>query len=60
MKIAFCNEVFGNWSLEKQFECIASAGYDGVELAPFPLDEAFSSGAEANADVKRISAARRR
>ena len=59
MKIAFCNEVFGNWALEKQFECIASAGYDGVELAPFTLDEAFSSGAEANADVKRISAARR-
>ena len=38
MKIAFCNEVFGNWPLEKQFESVASAGYDGVELAPFTLD----------------------
>ncbi|MBO7724908.1 MAG: sugar phosphate isomerase/epimerase [Thermoguttaceae bacterium] len=59
MKIAFCNEVFGNWPLEKQFESVASAGYDGIELAPFTLDEAFASGAEASADVKRISAARR-
>ena len=59
MKIAFCNEVFGNWPLEKQFEAVASAGYDGIELAPFTLDEAFASGAEANADVKRISGARR-
>ena len=59
MKIAFCNEVFGNWPLEKQFACVGESGYDGVELAPFSLDEAFMSGKEKNADVKRIGASRR-
>ena len=59
MKIAFCNEVFGDWALEKQFESVAEAGYDGIELAPFSLDDAFSKGAEKNADVKRIPAAKR-
>lgn len=59
MKIAFCNEVFGNWPLEKQFECVAASGYAGIELAPFSLDDAFAKGVEPNADVKRISAAKR-
>ena len=55
MKIAFCNEVYGNWPLEKQFEFTAGCGYDGVELAPFSLDEAWVSGAEKSADVRRIT-----
>lgn len=59
MKIAFCNEVFGDWPLEKQFACVRETGYDGVELAPFSLDEAFVSGREKTADVKRISASKR-
>ena len=60
MKIAFCNEVFGDWPLEKQFEIIASAGYAGAELAPFSLDDTFVRGEEASADVKRISASKRK
>ncbi len=59
MKIAFCNEVFGSWPLEKQFDFTAQCGYDGVELAPFTLDEAWQQGKEPYADIRRISSAKR-
>ena len=54
MKIAFCNEVYGNWPLEKQFAFTAECGYDGVELAPFTLDAKWVSQEEKCADVTRI------
>jgi sugar phosphate isomerase/epimerase len=38
MKYSICNETYGDWSLEKTCEDIASHGYDGVEIAPFTLD----------------------
>ena len=60
MKIAFCNEVFGEMPLEKQFAIMADAGFDGAELAPFTLDDAWVSGAEKTADVRRIDAAERK
>ena len=37
MKYSICNETYGDWSLEKTCEDIASHGYDGVEVAPFTL-----------------------
>lgn len=40
MKIALCNEVFGTMPLEDQCELAARLGYDGLEIAPFTLDEA--------------------
>lgn len=54
MKIAFCNEVFGKMPLERQFEIMAESGFDGAELAPFTLDAAWVSGAEKNADIRRL------
>lgn len=40
MKIALCNEVFGDMPLERQCELAAQLGYDGLEIAPFTLAEA--------------------
>ncbi len=40
MKIALCNEVLADLSLEKQCELAAHLGYDGLEIAPFTLAEA--------------------
>lgn len=37
MRLAICNEVLRELSLEAQFEHAAALGYDGVELAPFTL-----------------------
>lgn len=59
MKIAFCNEVYGNWPLEKQFAYTAECGYDGVELAPFTLDRKWVSGEEKCANVTRITPSER-
>ena len=40
MKIALCNEVLGELSLEAQCELGARLGYDGLEIAPFTLAKA--------------------
>ena len=39
MNISVCNELFGDWDIEKTFDYAAQLGYDGVELAPFTLGE---------------------
>ena len=39
MKIALCNEVLAELSLERQCEVAAALGYDGLEIAPFTLAE---------------------
>jgi sugar phosphate isomerase/epimerase len=40
MKLARCNEVLGELSLEAQCELAARLGYDGLEIAPFTLANA--------------------
>ncbi len=40
MRIALCNEVLAGMPLEKQCEYAAALGYDGLEVAPFTLDDA--------------------
>ena len=40
MKLALCNEVLGDLSLEAQCELAARLGYDGLEIAPFTLASA--------------------
>ena len=42
MKFAICNEMFEGWEIEKIFECAASLGYQGVEVAPFTLAESVT------------------
>jgi D-psicose/D-tagatose/L-ribulose 3-epimerase len=37
MRIALCNEVLAEMSLERQCEVAAALGYDGLEIAPFTL-----------------------
>lgn len=37
MKFGICNETFQNWKLEDAMTFARSAGYDGIEVAPFTL-----------------------
>lgn len=39
MQFAFCNEAYVNWPFERVCGDLAACGYDGVEIAPFTLDE---------------------
>jgi sugar phosphate isomerase/epimerase len=39
MKFAFCNEAYTAWPFDRVCGDLAACGYDGVEIAPFTLDE---------------------
>jgi len=39
VKFALCNEIFKEWEIEKQFEVAAEIGFDGLEIAPFTLND---------------------
>jgi len=41
VKYAICNEMFFEvkWEIEKQFEVAAELGFDGIEIAPFTLND---------------------
>ena len=39
MKLALCNEVIREMDFPAQCDFAAKLGYDGLELAPFTLDE---------------------
>ena len=47
---SICNEVFEGWEFEKTCAAVKTAGYDGIEIAPFTLAETPG----------KITAARRR
>ncbi len=38
MKYAICNEMFGDWPMERAFAFASECGYTGVEIAPFTID----------------------
>src|ERR1700684_3389578 len=58
MRIALCNEVLGQMSLEQQCDYAARLGYDGLEIAPFTLSDAPEtiSSAEAARIRKTVEA----
>ena len=39
MKFALCNETYGDWDFNATCDHIAKSGYDGVEIAPFTLND---------------------
>ncbi len=49
MKYAICNETFQGWDWERICAHVAELGYQGIEIAPFTLDD----------DVRQIDAQRR-
>ncbi len=38
LKFAICNELYGDWPLEKAFAHAARLGYTGIEIAPFTIN----------------------
>ena len=59
MKFAICNETYGGWDFDRTCAHIAASGYQGVEIAPFTLQEDPREISEAeSADIgKRALAA---
>ncbi len=54
MKLALCNEVLSDWPLAKQSSYAAALGYQGLELAPYTLDEApHDMPADKRRDIRR-------
>jgi sugar phosphate isomerase/epimerase len=39
MRLAICNETFGDWPFEKAFGLAADCGYRGIEIAPFTISD---------------------
>ena len=58
MRFAICNETYQDWPLERACAHIAECGYDGVEIAPFTLEEDPSRLTEQRAaEIGKIVAA---
>ena len=50
MKFGICNETWQGWDFARTCDAIAAAGYDGVEIAPFTLDDDPRNLTDANAE----------
>jgi sugar phosphate isomerase/epimerase len=44
MKFGICNETWQGWEFPATCDAIAAAGYQGVEIAPFTLNEGAIKG----------------
>ena len=59
MKFAICNETYQKWELPRLCEHVKSCGYDGLEIAPFTLNDdprvMTEEDAEAAGDVVRAA-----
>ncbi len=55
-KYSLCNETFGDWPFERAFAMIAECGYQGVEIAPFTINEYVTKiPARRRAEVRRLA-----
>ena len=55
MKFAICNETFQDWPLEKSLEYARTAGYQGVEFAPFTLGQNATEVSESQrAEIRQL------
>jgi sugar phosphate isomerase/epimerase len=57
MKFAICQELFENWSWERQCRFIAEVGYQGIEVAPFTLAPRITDVSSERRQVLRKQAA---
>ncbi len=59
MKFAICNEMFAEvkWETEKQFEVAAEIGFDGIEIAPFTLNNSVREITEEQRERIRTASA---
>ena len=55
---ASCNEMFEGWDIASQLGCLASLGYQGVEIAPFTMAARASEISSARRREVRTEAAR--
>ena len=54
MKLALCNEVLGDRELADQCEYAAALGYEGLEVAPYTLDDLpHQMAADKRRDIRR-------
>src|SRR5215831_7431015 len=57
MKISLCNEVIREMDFVSQCQYVAALGYDGLEVAPFTLDEnPHRLPSSAHAELRRMAA----
>lgn len=57
MKFGICNETWQGWDFARTCDAIAAAGYDGVEIAPFTLNDDPRNLSES--DAKKFGAVAR-
>lgn len=59
MKFGICNEIFQNWKIDDAMAFAKTAGYDGIEIAPFTLarsvtDVSIAERARIRATAERL------
>ncbi len=56
MKIAICNELYGDWSFEESFAHAAGLGYQGLEIAPFTIHpDAYQITPEMRVNLRQLA-----
>ena len=55
-KYAMCNETYGDWPFEKAFALVADAGYTGIEIAPFTINNDITDvTAKRRTEIRRLA-----
>jgi hypothetical protein len=56
MKYSVCNELFGDYPIEKAAEILSRTGYQGIEFAPYTMFGNFTD-CEINSGIRKIKSA---